>query len=1565
MSSIVLLRGINPESNLIRDLLTVEELQAVFSLIKSSLPFFFEISPRDQTKAPIEHPNSDFVIEMLLQSSYYIVTQRAKIEVQTKEWLNDDVNYDKHQEKTRYFQSLKNLATRLSVAPSFNYGYDVVFLRKKSQKSPTINENSRRALEDITNISRPNRRSRNKSGVRSSAESVVIIEASRRGTPRELLFHQMIEPLKNLHQIDNIHLEVRKILSSNLRYVNHDSPVHRLNAGHSTYSIIDTGNLTQKFFVSTKELNQIINNTYKHHNNYFNISFINGGHLVNVLPATPSQSENTLNVFRDVRDANLPNTATDTNQISQQFSQINRQSDEDFRSEQLFEFEEDTERVPYPNANIEQRVRNDDSDSSERLDVAPGAYNYANSAYRILRYIKKFVTELSRNKFSIVCIEKIHHYTRSTSTQEQTNHDINKLSMLSLTTNLPMFKTSRKRHQLKSFFTALRVKKRFKDDILSFEEKEIQSIKSIHGSSDWLPLMHQEIDFYGNIKEVHADADPGGETNLPSMLDNNIAHDSIHTDDRIRSSIRSYHNGDHTSSGDSLGFQDQQADSFDAGEHLNLNQKERDHIISALFTRNRHICTNFQKLFEELISEGKGLIKRTYICTNCFNGISDDAEKISRDDSSHIWICPSCENPNSFVKLGNTYSTNEVNEDSNINSPIYFDYVSPRLLFSALFSNYQYAKSINENYNSYFNTSSHQTETTDSSSTASEFVSYSNSQLVEKLKRTKIKTTHSELGNFESSDRCYYEKDNIRLSVRLYSDGVAVDGKCSIIPFALKISELGNNFESSQLIRLVAIPSFTKVSLNRDPSSLNVGNSHPNDLQFISDKFLQLITNDFCFMSSSGFSCYDSFQEKVKTVFASLISFNGDYVGVSRMLNLNGQGGISPCFYCCLLKDHVDPNLENVDLELNNLLETKGQEILENTFQMERFLNERGKQKQRGGSVITRNNYNVPRKDQLFLKRAEKLLQNLPNSNSILGLSNISWFFKHDSSISIQGLNAISIDSMHLLENVAKKLRFKFNECLGGNVALNIITFPSIMGEFPLNYSRNIKNSCVVDLQDTHMKAEMELSMAIIIPIIVFHISAAGTDIDNNDQLLSNKTTEIFKLHFILLHITNSYYVDSAKLDYYDEVIKLFVRTYEEEYVMKAGSEIPVSSKIPMNSVYLHMLTHVVQQTRFKGPINLNNGFGLERFMGSIKGENNSTFKTITAVSNKSVVLHNIMSIIEETLCGTINRSKNQVADFKQVMEKLLAQAVAAETSNLNDDESYIKKMGDLRSVIEDNDQEIVELTATGKANLILIKENQRIGTKYKRIRDIPIEPNLKTILRNYTTRKYTNYSYDSFMFLKSFELKSRLFHNYSENIAAESSYFRYVKDSSTGKYTKVIERIKEINPLKVRKNNSICLIKESLDSPAGMNNTIDPTSTAFNFKKTRIGVLLEIIEFEMNANSTRRNLNTHLPETLKIAVGRFLVIDNLEEVSHDGFNLCFRKQLKEVIDKTKNKIELVNLTNILALVGQMVVKKDLTEFHKDDDLADVVDGDFVYWFMKENCLNFDKFFRGHNLTRV
>ncbi|ODQ57741.1 hypothetical protein WICANDRAFT_85836 [Wickerhamomyces anomalus NRRL Y-366-8] len=116
-----------------------------------------------------------------------------------------------------------------------------------------------------------------------------------------------------------------------------------------------------------------------------------------------------------------------------------------------------------------------------------------------------------------------------------------------------------------------------------------------------------------------------------------------------------------------------------------------------------------------------------------------------------------------------------------------------------------------------------------------------------------------------------------------------------------------------------------------------------------------------------------------------------------------------------------------------------------------------------------------------------------------------------------------------------------------------------------------------------------------------------------------------------------------------------------------------------------------------------------------------------------------------------------------------------------------------------------------------------------------------------------------------------------------------------------------------------------------------------------------------------RRNLNRELPESINIAVGRFLVIDNLEERKHDRFHLSFCKKLKDVANTDLNKVELVNLTDVLGLCGQLVVKNDFSKFNVKEDLTNleqINNNDYVHYFMKQNTINWAKFAEAHQIVR-
>ncbi|ODQ57740.1 hypothetical protein WICANDRAFT_97166, partial [Wickerhamomyces anomalus NRRL Y-366-8] len=425
----------------------------------------------------------------------------------------------------------------------------------------------------------------------------------------------------------------------------------------------------------------------------------------------------------------------------------------------------------------------------------------------------------------------------------------------------------------------------------------------------------------------------------------------------------------------------------------------------------------------------------------------------------------------------------------------------------------------------------------------------------------------------------------------------------------------------------------------------------------------------------------------------------GDFIAVSRMANNNGPTSLAPCPHCVIMKDTIDKNLGDIDLDLNSELEERSTVILDDITEFKKFVNKRGTLKSNGGSVVTRGFYNLQRKDEKFYEAAAKLLNSVPDAEKILGFSNISSLFCHDYAFGLQGGYSLMFDSMHYVENICKKLRKRLCHIYGGFVHLNIINYPNEFGEIPTSFNKSDDKSRLD--HTTHCKAEQEMSLVVLLNIMINNDTRAG---DQAEIQLPGDFKRIFDLNFLIIHVISSYHVLKSDLSYFDTLIKEFITKYEgdlcnrsqeywqelqdninSKYGLRGSKQIELER---MTSIYLHTLCHVTELIKFKGPIHNYNSFDLEQLMGVIKKASaNATFKTLTNISNKAVFLYNIMEIMSIILQQDVNLSKLEpVQTFEEILDIYKIKAIACETINLKNDQSFKDKLAQLEKRRTDDD---------------------------------------------------------------------------------------------------------------------------------------------------------------------------------------------------------------------------------------------------------------------------------------
>lgn len=125
-------------SNILRDLISTEELQKFFKLTKETLPNFFMLQSRNSGPNVLkEHPNSNAVIEMLMQHEYRKVYHRVKREMKEKAWFSEAFSYaGDGSGKHAYVEMMKNLlkcSNRLT--SPFWWGEEPAFLWEKARKA--------------------------------------------------------------------------------------------------------------------------------------------------------------------------------------------------------------------------------------------------------------------------------------------------------------------------------------------------------------------------------------------------------------------------------------------------------------------------------------------------------------------------------------------------------------------------------------------------------------------------------------------------------------------------------------------------------------------------------------------------------------------------------------------------------------------------------------------------------------------------------------------------------------------------------------------------------------------------------------------------------------------------------------------------------------------------------------------------------------------------------------------------------------------------------------------------------------------------------------------------------------------------------------------------------------------------------------------------------------------------------------------------------------------------------------------------------------------------------------
>ena len=609
-----------------------------------------------------------------------------------------------------------------------------------------------------------------------------------------------------------------------------------------------------------------------------------------------------------------------------------------------------------------------------------------------------------------------------------------------------------------------------------------------------------------------------------------------------------------------------------------MTLKETKHIASALFLKNRKPTNRFINQFRDLL-DWTGETSKILVCTKCKHGINYCASGIDNEafcaqnapqsgslhgNPTDYWICPTCEvaNPRSN-KLGDTLA---------------FDYLTPKLLIQALMGQQQIAAEIHKNYDLYF-----QDEADDS-----QYHTFSNSELAQQLKTANVKTHHTHEG-YKSTNSKYFEPDTIRLTAHISCDGVAVKDKLSVVPFCLRIEELG---VFSRTIRLMVSPEFKK----REVFNLQNLGEEDHEKVFLTDLMFRVILDDFARISSDGILVFDAFVGKIVKIHISIVSMCGDFIAVSRMANNNGPTSLAPCPHCVIMKDTIDKNLGDIDLDLNSELEERSTVILDDITEFKKFVNKRGTLKSNGGSVVTRGFFNLQRKDEKFYEAAAKLLNSVPDAEKILGFSNISSLFCHDYAFGLQGGYSLMFDSMHYVENICKKLRKRLCHIYGGFVHLNIINYPNEFGEIPTSFNKSDDKSRLD--HTTHCKAEQEMSLVVLLNIMINNDTRAG---DQAEIQLPGDFKRIFDLNFLIIHVISSYHVLKSDLSYFDTLIKEFITKYEgdlcnrsqeywqelqdninSKYGLRGSKQIELER---MTSIYLHTLCHVTELIKFKGPM--------------------------------------------------------------------------------------------------------------------------------------------------------------------------------------------------------------------------------------------------------------------------------------------------------------------------------------------------------------------------------------------